>query len=79
MSDPPARVGGKKGKQVSDYKGYRVVAATFAGFGNTHITPWTRWLTREQAMSAGVKWASNHPAHEVRVQSKRGALYKVGA
>ena len=62
---------------MSDFKGYRVVAVRPLLHGGMHRTPWTRWLTREQATRIATKHAAEQAGYDVRVESRRGALYTV--
>lgn len=71
MSDPPARIGGKKGNTMSDYKGYRMVEVTRLANGNRQRKALTRWMTREDAFA----FARNRGGGTV--ESRRGVFYSI--
>ena len=75
MSDPPARVGGRK-KGVTMNKGYRVVRLDSRSIYGGHAM--TRWLTYGEAMTY-VRYANRTRVGRFVVVSKRGVIQKVEA
>ena len=56
------------------FKGYRVVVITPMRDGAFHRTPWSIWMTNEDAVQAWAAWRNKELGRWFAVESKRGAL-----
>jgi len=61
------------------FAGYRLVVLTPLANGGDHRTPWSRWMTREQAEHMLAYRRQTEPGRTLAIESKRGVLYGVSA
>ena len=59
------------------FRGYRVVVITPMANGTFHRTPWSVWMTRDDAVRVWDARRRTEPGRWLAVESKRGALSQV--